>query len=113
MSRNSPSSSVSVVAAIGSVSYGVLPAERLLAIIAGESAPDDGERARLYQAISESEPHLLYDLAEARAVAEGAPELSGRALERAEAALALIASIEDFDPVDGALEFDGALAMTV
>ncbi len=63
MSRNSPSSSVSVVAAIGSVSYGVLPAERLLAIIASGSAPDDGERARLYQAISESEPHLLHDLA--------------------------------------------------
>lgn len=52
-----------IVAAIGSVSYGVLPAGRLLAIIGKESPPDDGERARVYQAVSESEPHLLCDLA--------------------------------------------------
>lgn len=73
-----------------------------------------GFRARAEAAVAAGCDVVLHcngDLAEARAVAEGAPELSGRALERAEAALALIASIEDFDPVDGALEFDGALAM--
>jgi hypothetical protein len=96
MSRNSPSSSVSVVAAIGSVSYGVLPAERLLAIIAGESAPDDGERARLYQAISESEPHLLYDLAEEAGV-------TADAFDRRIVAL-LGVSMKDINPwLNGAL----------
>lgn len=52
-----------LVAAIGSVSYGVLPAERLMEILGQGSAPDAGERARLYQAISESEPNLLFGLA--------------------------------------------------
>jgi beta-N-acetylhexosaminidase len=55
--------------------------------------------------------HCNGDMDEARAVAEGAPQLAGRGLERARAALARIASIEDFDPVDGAREFDAALAM--
>lgn len=57
--------------------------------------------------------HCNGDLAEARAIAEGAPELEGRSLARAEAALARIAAPDDFDPVDGAREFDGALAMAV
>lgn len=55
--------------------------------------------------------HCNGDLEEARAVAEGAGELAGRALERARAALARRAAPQDFDPVDGAREFDGALAM--
>jgi beta-N-acetylhexosaminidase len=54
--------------------------------------------------------HCNGALDEARAVAEGAGELTGRALERARAALALRSRIEDFDPVDGAREFDAALA---
>jgi len=56
--------------------------------------------------------HCNGDLDEARAVAEGAPVLAGRALARAEAALEAAARIEDFNPVDGAREFDAALAMT-
>jgi beta-N-acetylhexosaminidase len=55
--------------------------------------------------------HCNGDLAEASAVAEGSPQLSGRALERAEAALARIGPPEDFDPVDGARELDRVLAM--
>lgn len=57
--------------------------------------------------------HCNGDLDEARAVAEGAPELEGRSLERAQAALARIAAPRDFDPVDGAREFDRALAMAL
>ncbi|MBI3275397.1 MAG: beta-N-acetylhexosaminidase [Methylocystis sp.] len=57
--------------------------------------------------------HCNGDLAEARAIAAGAPELSGRSRERADAALARIRAPEDFDPVAGAREFDGALAMAV
>jgi beta-N-acetylhexosaminidase len=56
--------------------------------------------------------HCNGDLDEAQAVAEGAPVLAGRALARAEAALEALAHIEDFNPVDGAREFDAALAMT-
>ena len=56
--------------------------------------------------------HCNGDLDEARAVAEGAPVLTGRALARADAALEAAAHIEDFNPVDGAREFDAALAMT-
>jgi beta-N-acetylhexosaminidase len=55
--------------------------------------------------------HCNGDLGEARAVAEGVPELAGRAAERAGAALARTRAIEDFDPVDGAREFDATLAM--
>ncbi|TDR94718.1 beta-N-acetylhexosaminidase [Enterovirga rhinocerotis] len=58
--------------------------------------------------------HCNGDLAEARAVADGAPLLAGRALERAEAALALIAAgPAEFDPVDARLAFEtrlGAIA---
>ncbi len=56
--------------------------------------------------------HCNGDLDEARAVAEGAPVLAGRARARAEAALEALAHVEDFNPVDGAREFDAALAMT-
>ena len=57
--------------------------------------------------------HCNGDLAEARPVAEGAPILAGRALERAEAALArLEADFKAFNAVDGARELDAALAMT-
>jgi beta-N-acetylhexosaminidase len=57
--------------------------------------------------------HCNGDLAEARPVAEGAPLLAGRALERAEAALArLLQRPEQFNAVDGARELDAALAMT-
>jgi beta-N-acetylhexosaminidase len=56
--------------------------------------------------------HCNGDLDEARAVAEGAPVLAGRSLARADAALETSARIEDFNPVDGAREFDAALAMT-
>jgi beta-N-acetylhexosaminidase len=56
--------------------------------------------------------HCNGDLDEARAVAEGAPVLAGRALARADKALEALTHIEDFNPVDGAREFDAALAMT-
>ncbi len=56
--------------------------------------------------------HCNGDLDEARAVAEGAPVLTGRALARADTALEACARIEDFNAVDGAREFDAALAMT-
>lgn len=55
--------------------------------------------------------HCNGDLDEAGAIAEGAGELAGRALERVRAALARMAVPQDFDPVDGAREFDSALAM--
>jgi beta-N-acetylhexosaminidase len=55
--------------------------------------------------------HCNGRLDEARPVAEGAGELASRALERAEAALARLGAPQDFDPVDGAREFDSALAM--
>jgi beta-N-acetylhexosaminidase len=56
--------------------------------------------------------HCNGALDEARAVAEGAEDLSGRALERAQAALARRGTPEDFDPVDGVRELDAALAAT-
>ncbi len=56
--------------------------------------------------------HCNGDLGEARAVAEGAPALAGRARARADAALAALASVQAFNAVDGAREFDDALAMT-
>jgi len=55
--------------------------------------------------------HCNGDLDEARAVAAGAGVLTGRPAERARAALARIDAIGDFDPVDGAREFDSALAI--
>ncbi len=55
--------------------------------------------------------HCNGDLAEAQAVADGAPPLAGRSLARAEAALARLAHIEAFDPVEAARVFDAALAV--
>jgi beta-N-acetylhexosaminidase len=72
-----------------------------------------GFRERAEQASAAGCDILLHcngDLAEARPVAEGAPELAGLALRRAEAALGLLAVTESFDPVDGAREFEKALA---
>jgi beta-N-acetylhexosaminidase len=55
--------------------------------------------------------HCNGDLNEASAIAESVPDLFGRSAERARAALARTQTIEDFDPVDGAREFDSALAI--
>ncbi len=54
--------------------------------------------------------HCNGEASEARAVAEGAAPLAGDALRRAEAALARLAHVEDFNAVDGAREFEMALA---
>ncbi len=57
--------------------------------------------------------HCNGDLTEARRVAEGAPELLGRAADRAEAALSRLAAVPcEFNAVDGFRELDAALAMT-
>lgn len=53
--------------------------------------------------------HCNGDLAEARPVAEGAPVLAGKALERAEKALACVRAIDAFDPASGRAEFDAAM----
>jgi beta-N-acetylhexosaminidase len=52
--------------------------------------------------------HCNGDLTEGRPVAEGAPELAGKALERAEAALAKI-KVGAFDVAEATREFDGAM----
>jgi beta-N-acetylhexosaminidase len=73
-----------------------------------------GFRSRAERAISAGCDIVLHcngDLSEARGVAEGAPALAGRSLARASAAFARIYAVEPFDPVDGAREFDAALAM--
>ncbi len=55
--------------------------------------------------------HCNGDLAEMRAVAEGAPVLAGKAKRRAGAALARIKHLpEPFDPVDAAARLDAVLA---
>lgn len=56
--------------------------------------------------------HCNGDLGEARAAAEGAPELAGRALERAEKALECVRAVEPFDVAEATREFDAAVAMT-
>ncbi len=53
--------------------------------------------------------HCNGDLAEAGPVAEGAPVLAGKALERAESALASVREIEAFDVTAGVAEFEKAL----
>ncbi|PWB93499.1 beta-N-acetylhexosaminidase [Methylosinus sporium] len=73
-----------------------------------------GFRARAEGAIAAGCDVVLHcngDLAEARAVAEGAGDLVGRALERARAAKAK--APKEFDPVDGARQLDAALAAGV
>lgn len=57
--------------------------------------------------------HCNGDLVEGRPVAEGAPELAGKALERAEKALACVRDIAPFDVSAALAEFDGAMAATV
>lgn len=79
-------------------------------------ALSSGFRARAEGAIAAGCDVVLHcngDLAEARAVAEGAGDLVGRALERARAAKAKIAAPKEFDPVDGARQLDAALAAGV
>jgi beta-N-acetylhexosaminidase len=69
-------------------------------------------RARAEKAIDAGCDVVLHcngDLQEA--VADGAPHRAARPADRASAALARTDAIEDFDPVDGAREFDAALAM--
>jgi beta-N-acetylhexosaminidase len=53
--------------------------------------------------------HCNGDLAEAGPVAEGAPALAGKALERAEKALACVREIEAFDVAAGVAEFEAAM----
>ncbi len=54
--------------------------------------------------------HCNGDLAEARPVAEGAPALAGKALERAEKALECVQQIEPFDVAEATREFDAAIS---
>lgn len=55
--------------------------------------------------------HCNGNLEEARQVAEAAPLLAGRALQRAEAALGRLGASSDFDPVDGRGKLAGILAL--
>jgi beta-N-acetylhexosaminidase len=55
--------------------------------------------------------HCNGDLAEAVPVAEGAPVLSGKALERAETALACVRSVASFDVAASLAEFETAMAV--
>ncbi|QGM99213.1 beta-N-acetylhexosaminidase [Methylocystis parvus] len=55
--------------------------------------------------------HCNGDLAEAGPVAEGAPLLAGKALERAEKALACVRDVEAFDVAGGVAAFETAMAM--
>ncbi len=57
--------------------------------------------------------HCNGDLGEARAVAEGAPALSGKALARAEKALACVREAEAFDVAAGVAEFEAAMGVAV
>jgi beta-N-acetylhexosaminidase len=52
--------------------------------------------------------HCNGELAEAEPVAEGAPLLAGKALERAEKALACVRDVEPFDVAGGVAEFEKA-----
>jgi beta-N-acetylhexosaminidase len=54
--------------------------------------------------------HCNGNLSEAGPVAEGAPPLSGKALERAEKALACVRDIEAFDVAAGVAEFESAMS---
>lgn len=53
--------------------------------------------------------HCNGDLAEALPVAEGAPALAGKALERAEKALACVRKVETFDVAAGVAAFEAAI----
>lgn len=67
--------------------------------------------ARLFAAGVDIALHCNGDLAEARDVAGASPILAGRALQRADAALAQLRAPEPFDPEDAAAELDRALAV--
>lgn len=54
--------------------------------------------------------HCNGDLSEARAVAEGAPELAGKSLDRAEKALDCVRRAEPFDVAEATREFDAAMS---
>jgi beta-N-acetylhexosaminidase len=54
--------------------------------------------------------HCNGELSESGPVAEGAPALSGKALERAEKALACVRDVEPFDLAAGVAEFESAMA---
>jgi beta-N-acetylhexosaminidase len=54
--------------------------------------------------------HCNGDLAEARPVAEGAPELSGKALERADRALDCVRACDALDIAAARAEFDAVFA---
>ena len=75
-----------------------------------------GFRARAERAIAAGCDIVLHcngDLAEARPVAEGAPELSGKALARAEKALACVRAAAPFDVAAGLAEFGSAMDLAV
>jgi beta-N-acetylhexosaminidase len=70
-----------------------------------------GLRERAERAIAAGCDMVLHcngELAEAEPVAEGAPLLAGKALERAEKALACVRDVEPFDVAGGVAEFEKA-----
>lgn len=73
-----------------------------------------GFRERAERAIAAGCDMVLHcngDPTEAEPVAEGAPLLAGKALERAEKALACVREVADFDVAAAAAEFDEAFAV--
>lgn len=56
------STSLEAVAANGSISYGILPADRLKAIMLGD-APSEAESAQVHQALTETQGYRLCSMA--------------------------------------------------